>query len=1028
MGKKPAKQYDIDLVRSAAAGRWPEILAALGGVDRSILDGKHHPCPKCGGTDRFRMIDEAAGACHCNQCFTTKNGDGFASLSWLTGKDFGHSLRVIADYLNISPSTNGSHKSNGKQNHDPAEHLALTDWTDGEESLVTMFFLPRKPGITIGAIKAIGGRPGMYRGQHKVIAIPVYGPKLDDADPVGWHLYPTTKATLPTWIGGKDGKVEYVKSKLTRGSQPGIIGQIDRLKSLADIPHDPNNPNGAIQMKSTIWKCEGPSDVLTLIAKIQESEAENERNDEVSNGSDIGSGDNAGDLRGRIFDPLSPAQIVLTNANGSTERPAKFTWLFERLAGHSVNVIHDADQPGQVGAATWATAFATLAGETRNVQLPYAIEPTHGNDLRDWLTTGGNSFAGLLDLAAAAAIIEPTAAAESNDKPRGDKPEILVDTEEHRVAREAIAALSTDVSIFQRSGYLTWIIRASNSATDFKRPEGSPQIATMPTPIVREKMAENIAWAVNKETKDGWEKIPVHPPGWAVNAIANRGWWPGIRFLDSVVESPVFRPDGTILAEPGYDQSTSLYYEPTCDFPAIPNEPTRDDARAAVDLLLGAVCDFPFEDSTYKSAWLASVLTPFARPAYSGPTPLFLIEANQPGSGKGLLCNVISQITMGRQFTCTPYSQDDDEMRKKITAAAISADRMILLDNVSGSIGGPSLDAALTSDTWSDRLLGKSERIKDVPLKAIWYATANNVALKGDIARRVCKIRLQSQTDRPEARRGFRHENLTEWVNLNRGELVKACLTILRAYWLAGKPKADVDPWGSFYGWSDAVRQPLIWLGLDDPGAKRAELMSSGNLEVANERQMLVELQKITYSQATSMTCNQILAYLQDDAKQQHPQFTSVSELISELCRSKKSHGLPSQISLGIKFSKIRDRIYEGGISLKSFLVGNTFHYWVVLGELRGVKGSCSPYLTRERENVNIPSPLNTPLLHENASSAHTPPNSPQLPQAENCQHEPIEFQTSDNWIRTECKFCGMILARDKKPQGANSQTSDLGF
>ena len=48
-------------IKVAAAGRWPEILAALGGIPAEVLDGQHHPCPKCGGKDRFRMIDTDAG-------------------------------------------------------------------------------------------------------------------------------------------------------------------------------------------------------------------------------------------------------------------------------------------------------------------------------------------------------------------------------------------------------------------------------------------------------------------------------------------------------------------------------------------------------------------------------------------------------------------------------------------------------------------------------------------------------------------------------------------------------------------------------------------------------------------------------------------------------------------------------------------------------------------------------------------------------------------------------------------------------
>ena len=63
-------KVDVAELKHEAAGRWPEILAALGGVPRDILDGQHHPCPKCGGTDRFRLVDRDAGALYCNQCFS----------------------------------------------------------------------------------------------------------------------------------------------------------------------------------------------------------------------------------------------------------------------------------------------------------------------------------------------------------------------------------------------------------------------------------------------------------------------------------------------------------------------------------------------------------------------------------------------------------------------------------------------------------------------------------------------------------------------------------------------------------------------------------------------------------------------------------------------------------------------------------------------------------------------------------------------------------------------------------------------
>lgn len=100
-------RLDVNAVKQRAAGRWREILAALGDIDTSILDGKNHPCPRCGGTDRFRFIDGDAGALFCNRCFNKENGDGLAALQWVRGWDFQTALAEVSRYLGDEPVANG---------------------------------------------------------------------------------------------------------------------------------------------------------------------------------------------------------------------------------------------------------------------------------------------------------------------------------------------------------------------------------------------------------------------------------------------------------------------------------------------------------------------------------------------------------------------------------------------------------------------------------------------------------------------------------------------------------------------------------------------------------------------------------------------------------------------------------------------------------------------------------------------------------------------------------------------------------
>ncbi len=100
-------RLDTNAVKQRAAGRWQEILTALGGIDAGIFDGKNHPCPRCGGFDRFRFIDGDAGALFCNQCFSKGNGDGIAALQWLRGWDFQTALAEVARYPGDRPAADG---------------------------------------------------------------------------------------------------------------------------------------------------------------------------------------------------------------------------------------------------------------------------------------------------------------------------------------------------------------------------------------------------------------------------------------------------------------------------------------------------------------------------------------------------------------------------------------------------------------------------------------------------------------------------------------------------------------------------------------------------------------------------------------------------------------------------------------------------------------------------------------------------------------------------------------------------------
>lgn len=65
-----------DTIQSRCRNRWPSILGLLG-VPAKLLNGKHQPCPFCGGFDRFRFDDkEGTGSYFCSACGAS-HGVGF---------------------------------------------------------------------------------------------------------------------------------------------------------------------------------------------------------------------------------------------------------------------------------------------------------------------------------------------------------------------------------------------------------------------------------------------------------------------------------------------------------------------------------------------------------------------------------------------------------------------------------------------------------------------------------------------------------------------------------------------------------------------------------------------------------------------------------------------------------------------------------------------------------------------------------------------------------------------------------------
>lgn len=94
-------------------------------------------------------------------------------------------------------------------------------------------------------------------------------------------------------------------------------------------------------------------------------------------------------------------------------------------------------------------------------------------------------------------------------------------------------------------------------------------------------------------------------------------------------------------------------------------------------------------------------------------------------------------------------------------------------------------------------------------------------------------IDLAAKIEQPEDRTTFQHPSLLAYVRAQRQRLVVAALTVLRAFFVAGRPAHGGTRMGSFEAWDDLIRSAVIWAGLGDPAS--AEDPESGRGRVRAE-------------------------------------------------------------------------------------------------------------------------------------------------------------------------------------------------
>lgn len=491
-------------------------------------------------------------------------------------------------------------------------------------------------------------------------------------------------------------------------------------------------------------------------------------------------------------------------------------------------------------------------------------------------------------------------------------------------AAGSVAAITTaaPAEVVTYGGYLTGVLATDGSVETYRHDAHS----------IMSRLAVRVSYQRYDRKLEDW--AASDPPKLLAQVIlSDRSLW-GFRPLEAVFNRPVICRDGRVIQDDVFDEETGYYVRQDGVFPKVPETPSMDDAQAAAEVLLAPFGEFEFEDDAIdRSSVLCAILTALgSNLVRSRGVPAWAISAPIMESGKSLMVDCVSLIAAGKVAAKMPWSTDEEEQRKRITAVLGTPSAMICIDNVDKLFKSSALSQAITESVWQDRVLGKSEQTAISTRNRMWAINGNNLEFADDIKTRVMLTRLHPAVERPGARQ-FAIRDLVGHIRDNRAALVVAGLTVLKAFSLAGKPLPEVGAQRRQQEWSDQIRAAVIWLGHPDPQdfARSDDLSGDGFEEMAEAMLLSIE----TLGGELGLGVDKLYdLYKMDEggATAEHGQVgRDLRNQLLNFCGDR----VRSARTLGVKLGAIRDRII-GGMVLTRVQVrteGSRVRLWVVKRE-----------------------------------------------------------------------------------------------
>jgi hypothetical protein len=274
----------------------------------------------------------------------------------------------------------------------------------------------------------------------------------------------------------------------------------------------------------------------------------------------------------------------------------------------------------------------------------------------------------------------------------------------------------------------------------------------------------------------------VHLPGIFVEHYLCRRNDTALPAVRAVSTLPLVKPDGTLLGvHCGLDRSTGFVFRvPPLLLSLLPGPDQCDEIAIATAMRFLTeewLCDVTTSHAG-KCVIIACALSIIERLILSD-RPAFVFTAAQRGGGKTTLLNMISMAVLGARAAAGAWSPSDEERRKPLFAYLLEGVPFLVWDNLrrGTAVACPSIEKALTTETYSDRILGISKALQ-VSSTTIMAFTGNNIGAAGDMLSRTLEVKIEVTRPDPE-NRPFAHPDPIGWTEAHRGRILQALYTVL---------------------------------------------------------------------------------------------------------------------------------------------------------------------------------------------------------------------------------------------------------